>query len=268
MEKKKTIFITGVSSGFGRALTLLMAKKGWTVIGLSRNKEKIKTLKQELKQLDIDSQHLLEVCDITQPKKLAALVKKSIKQFSNIDVLVNNAGLGLFKNLLDTNDGDRKKIFETNVFSLMRLTQLILPYMIENDSGHIINISSVAGKRTWKRLTAYSASKFAVQGFSNALRRELKFEGYSINVSVVCPPASLSDFFVNAGYPNYQADHPGDYLYHSEDIAKAIYKVILSKRREVVISFRAKLLDLMHRLSPSFTEGLEDFLKRSNRKKN
>jgi short-subunit dehydrogenase len=128
--------------------------------------------------------------------------------------------------------------------------------------GIIVNIASVAGKRTWKHLTAYSASKFGLMGFSNSLRREMKFYQYPIKIIVVCPPAIDTPFFANAGYKDYKKDHPGQTLLPPEIVAEEIYSAVMKGKREVVIGRRAKILDMLYRMSPRFTEWLEDFLKK------
>ena len=255
---KKHALITGVSSGFGRTLSFLLAKKGWSVTGISRNSNKLSLLE---KKISFPERHRFLTCDINDYKGLEKAVKNAIS-YAPVDVVVNNAGIGLFKNLTETTTTERRHIIETNLLAAMDLTALILPHMIKNQEGHIINISSVAGKRTWKRITAYSASKFGLIGFSNSLRRELKYEKHPIAVTTVCPPASKTGFFNNSGYPNYEADHEGDYLFTSQEVAIKIYEAILKRPREVIVGRRAKILDTMNSISPVFTEWLEDTLKR------
>ena len=254
MQKK--ILITGATSGIGFETAILFAEKGYRIIALGRKIDGLKKL-QEL----IGKEHVFIKFDLTNIKKIYSLIKNIEKEIGELDVFINNAGIGLFKKLESINDNEINDLLSINLLAPIILCREIIPLMKER-GGTIVNISSVAGKRTWKNLTIYSASKFGLIGFSNSLRREFKFYNYPIRVMVVCPPAIDTKFFENAGYKNYKEDHPAQRLLSSRYVAEEIYKGVIKNKREVIIGRRAKILDKATSLFPVFIENLEDFLKK------
>ena len=198
----QVVLITGATSGIGRSTALLLGRKGYTVAAIGRDKEKLKTLHNNILN---PSKHLFLECDLSDSKQLNKTFNEVIKTYDKVDILINNAGIGLFKYFDETSLEEWNQILNINLLAAVELTKLVLPVMQKQRSGQIINISSVAGKRTWKRLTAYCASKFALIGFSNSLRREMKYKKLPITITVICPPAIKTDFFTAGGYPNYEA---------------------------------------------------------------
>jgi short-subunit dehydrogenase len=251
----QVVLITGATSGIGRSTALLLGRKGYTIVAIGRDKEKLKTLHNNILN---PSHHLFLECDLSDSKQLNKAFHEVITTYDKVDILINNAGIGLFKYFDETSLEEWNQILNINLLAAVELTKLVLPVMQKQRSGQIINISSVAGKRTWKRLTAYCASKFALIGFSNSLRREMKYKKLPITITVICPPAIKTDFFTAGGYPNYEAEHPGQKLLHPDQVAQAIYKSIIHKKREVLVRTRAKVLDKVASVSQSFIEWLED----------
>jgi NAD(P)-dependent dehydrogenase (short-subunit alcohol dehydrogenase family) len=175
MAEKKVALITGVSSGNGLAIVQLLAQRDFTVFGTSRNPEGIgKMPNVEVLPLDVTSEASVE-----------ALLNAVLKTAGRVDILINNAGFVLGGALEETQLEEAKTQFETNFFGAVRMIQAVLPIMRKQRSGHIINVSSVVGLAPLPFLGYYSASKFALEGYTEALRQEVK--PFNIQVSMVEP---------------------------------------------------------------------------------
>ena len=167
----KTVLITGASSGIGRAAAVYMAQRGFSVIGTSRSIERLRTLTDEASRsgLPITGVEL----DPNTDKGVAGVLPALVDERGGIDVLVNNAGYILWGPVGSLSVAELEAQFETNVFACQRLIRAVLPGMIERRQGTIINVSSVAGRLAAPFSGAYAASKFALEGLSEALRVEL-----------------------------------------------------------------------------------------------
>ncbi|MEN9626007.1 MAG: hypothetical protein RL557_335 [archaeon] len=253
---KKNVLITGAGSGIGFATAKRFAQEGYIVIALGRKTRELQQLREA-----IGNEHHFILFDVTQLHKIPKLISSLEKKTGGIDILINNAGIGLFKKFEEISDSAIDKIVRTNLFAPMALSRAVFSSMKER-GGTIVNIASVAGKRTWKHLTAYSASKFGLIGFSNSLRRECNYYNYPVKIVVVCPPAVDTPFFAHAGYPEYKRDHPGQSLLSADTVADEIYHAVIKNKREVVVGWRAKILDKAYALSPRFIEWLEDWVKK------
>ncbi len=179
----KTVLVTGASSGIGKATAIYLAQNGYNVYGAARRTDKMKDLKTQ----GIHPIYL----DVTKEESLVACVEQILKEAGNIDILINNAGSGNYGALEDTPISDAKYQIEVNVFGVARLIQLVLPTMRKNNYGKIVNISSVGGKITLPMGTWYHASKFAIEGLSDALRKEVK--QFGIDVIVIEPGGVKSE---------------------------------------------------------------------------
>lgn len=182
---KKTILITGSSSGIGRTAAIHFAAKGWNVIATMRAPEK----EQELTKLD---NVLVTKLDVQQPETITSAIQNGIDKFGQIDVLVNNAGYGEFGLFENTPEDQVSMQFDVNVFGVMNTIRTILPHFREKKAGMIINISSGAGKFTLPLISLYAASKFALEGFSEALSFELAALG--IGVKIIEPGGASTNF--------------------------------------------------------------------------
>jgi NADP-dependent 3-hydroxy acid dehydrogenase YdfG len=184
-KMSKTILITGASSGLGKGAAKLFQSKGWNVIATMRTPEN----ETELTKLDNVLVTKLDVLDI---QSIENAIREGIRQFGRIDVLVNNAGYGAYGSL---ESFSREKIirqFNTNVIGLLDVTRAVLPYFREQQSGTVINISSIGGKMAFPLGALYHGTKFAVEGISESLNYEVA--AFNGKVKVVEPGAIASDF--------------------------------------------------------------------------
>ncbi|UZH54178.1 SDR family oxidoreductase [Salinimicrobium tongyeongense] len=182
---KKTILITGASSGIGRATAKLFAKKGWNVAATMRSPEEETELK-ELPNLK------LYTLDVTKKEHLQKIISEVEKDFPGIDVLFNNAGYGAVGAFEKSTEEDVLNQFKVNVFGVMDLTRQFIPYFKQKGEGMIINTSSVVGRFTIPLYSLYCSSKWALEGFTEALQYELK--QFNIKVKMIEPAAIKTDF--------------------------------------------------------------------------
>ena len=189
--KQKVILITGASSGIGYDTATRLAKQGHKVYGAARRIDKM----QPLKELGVTPIKM----DVTDDASMSAGVNAVMEAEGRIDVLVNNAGYGYFGAIENVSMEEARKQLEVNVFGLARLTQLVIPHMRQQGSGRIVNLASIAGKLALYFGGWYHVSKFAVEGFSDALRMELK--PFGIDVVIIEPGSIRTDWGVIA------ADH-------------------------------------------------------------
>lgn len=177
---RKIWFVTGISSGFGAALAQAVMQQGDFVIGTFRKAEEVEQFNQQHKDRGLGLR-----MDVTQRADIEAAFARIEQDFGRIDVLVNNAGYGMAGAIEETSMDEVRAIFETNVFGALQVTQLALPIMRRQKSGHILQISSGAGFKATAGFGIYNATKFALEGFSEALADELKPLG--IHVTIVQP---------------------------------------------------------------------------------
>lgn len=180
-------FITGCSTGFGRELAKILLDRGNRVVVTARNPKQIEDL-----AAGHDKQALALQLDVTNPSEIADAVKKAEAAFGQIDVLVNNAGYGYLSAVEEGEDKEVREMFETNFFGLVRLTQAVLPGMRKRRSGTIVNISSIGGFVGFPGVGYYNATKFAVEGLTEALAKEC--EPLGIHAIIVEPGPFRTDW--------------------------------------------------------------------------
>jgi NAD(P)-dependent dehydrogenase (short-subunit alcohol dehydrogenase family) len=182
---KPVWFITGCSTGFGRELASHMLGLGYRTVVTARNPA-------DVKDLAAKGEALVLKLDVTDQSQIDAAIKAAEKQFGGIDVLVNNAGIGYFAAVEESEEKEVRRMFEINVFGMGRMIQAALPGMRRRRKGFIVNISSVAGLRSFPSLGFYNATKFAVEGLSEALWQEV--EPLGIKVMLVEPSGFRTDW--------------------------------------------------------------------------
>ena len=180
-------FITGCTTGFGRELALQVLQKGWRAAVTGRGRDRM----ADIARGHEDRAQVLEL-DVTEPDQIAAAVKAAQDRFGRIDVLVNNAGYGYQTTIEESDDQAIRDQFEVNVFGLFAMTKAVLPIMRAQRTGHVINISSVAGFIGFPGSAFYSASKHAVEGFTDSLRAE--GEALGIKATAIEPGPFRTDW--------------------------------------------------------------------------
>ncbi|SCX28853.1 oxidoreductase [Mycolicibacterium fluoranthenivorans] len=180
-------FITGASRGFGLAIARAALGRGDSVVATARN------LQALAEALPAGDERLLTVeLDVHRPEQIAAAVDAAVAAFGRIDALVNNAGRGLVGAVEETSDAEARAVFDVNVFGLIAVTRAVLPEMRAQGSGLVINVSSVGGFVAWPGWGVYCATKFAVEGLSDAMKHEL--EPLGIKVTAIEPGPFRTDF--------------------------------------------------------------------------
>ncbi|GAB3918051.1 SDR family oxidoreductase [Larkinella terrae] len=183
----KTIFITGASRGFGKIWAEAFLKRGDRVVATARNLTTLDELKNQYGDLLLPIQ-----LDVTDRAAAFDAIRQAKESFGQIDVLINNAGYGLFGAIEEATEQEARDQFEANVFGLLWVTQAVLPVMREQGHGHIIQLSSLLGVLTLPTLGLYNASKFAVEGLSETLATEVK--EFGIKVTLVEPNGFSTDW--------------------------------------------------------------------------
>ena len=196
---KKTILITGASTGIGQATAIYFADKNWNVIATMRNPE---ARDSTLNHPNITCMTL----DVTDSHSIHAAIEESIKQFGKIDVLLNNAGYGLFGPLEALSNEQIDRQLQTNLYGVLHTMRAIIPHMRERKDGTIINVSSIAGRMTFPFTSVYHATKYAVEGLSEAFRYEV--EQHGIRVKIIEPGGIKTNFIhrssVFVKHPSYE----------------------------------------------------------------
>ena len=176
----KVWFITGCSTGFGRELAKEALSKGYNVVVTARKPEKVADIVAAYPE-----NALALALDVTVPQQIKEAVNASIDRFGRIDVLVNNAGIGYFGAIEESEEEEVRRMFEINFFGLAHMTNAVLPYMRKQRSGHILNVASIGGLRSFPAVGFYNATKYAVDGLSEALMNK---------VTVICPSGFRTDW--------------------------------------------------------------------------
>lgn len=230
---EKTIWITGASSGIGEALSYAFAEAGANLILSSRREDQLDRVRKGCARSD---RHRIVPIDLADPSSIGQAVASVVGR-GPIDILVNNGGVSQRSTTVETSIDVDRRIMEVNYFGTIALTKALLPFMIERKAGHVVVISSVAGKLGAPNRSAYSASKHALHGFFDVLRSEV--HGAGIDVTMVCPGYINTDIARNAlqadGTPKGVGDPDQENGMSAEQCAKQIVKAVRRKKEEVYI---------------------------------
>lgn len=250
MRNNKVVVITGASSGVGLETALLCAGRGADTILLARNAEKLKIAERRISRLGFHANSfVLDVGDLDQVKKVFSEITS---RYGHIDVLINCAGVGKFATLASTEMEDVEKMFSVNVIGLMACTKAVLPLMIRQKSGHIVNVASIAGKLATPKSTVYAATKHAVIGFSNGLRMEVEDRG--IFVTVINPGPIRTAFFDTADPLGKYMAKVGRFMLDPKFVAYKIVRAIEKKKREINLPWYMGLGARIYQLFPGLVE--------------
>lgn len=215
--KNKVALITGASKGIGRATALLLAKKGVRLAISARNRELLESLAREI---DVDT--FVYSGDMSYENEIKSFIEGAVNHFKKLDILINNAGLGIFKPIAETSTADWDTMFNLNVRGLFIATRLAIPYLRKQKSSAIINVASLAGKNALANAAGYVATKHAVVGFSRSLMLEERKNG--IRVLTICPGSVNTPFF--SGANNVFAPKSPDKILQAVDVASAIVHML------------------------------------------
>src|SRR2546426_4548831 len=188
-----TAIITGASSGIGQAVARGLAGKSANLVLAARNKDKLKALATEISPLP--GRCLVVPTDVTDRLAVEALVRRTAEEFGTVEILINNAGVGLFAPIADGNLENMQHLFNVNFWGAINCIQAAVPYMQAQRRGHIVNVSSIAGRISPPYMGMYSATKFALTAISDSLRSELA--GSGIGVSTIYPGLTQTNFMEN-----------------------------------------------------------------------
>ena len=224
MNRKKIVFITGATAGFGKAIAYKFALHGYDLVICGRREDRLREIEKDLASR-YNCRALAVVMDVRDRKKVAAEIAALPHDMKQIDILVNNAGLAAgLSTIQDGNTGDWDTMIDTNVKGLLYVSREILPLMIASGSGHVINIGSIAGKEAYLRGNVYCATKFAVDALTKSMRIDLLEHG--IKVTSVSPGAAETEFsLVRFGGNRERAKktYEGYEPLHAEDIADIVF---------------------------------------------
>lgn len=239
----KVAVITGASSGIGEATALSLAQAGVKLVLAARRKDRLEALAQKIKQAGGEA--VIFTADLRGADEAEACIQKAVEVFDSLDILINNAGVMLLSPIDRAQPSDWQRMLEINLLSLMYTSRAALIKMRAQGSGHIVNISSVAGRSAGPTAGGYNASKWGVNGFSEALRREAHGDG--VRVTVIEPgvvATELTDHIPDeATRTNYEARVGEMEPLESEDIAAAIFYAVTQPRRVNVNEILIRPLD-------------------------
>jgi NADP-dependent 3-hydroxy acid dehydrogenase YdfG len=212
----KVALITGASSGIGRASALALAQEGAHLVLSARRENRLQELAAAVQPAG--SRSVIIVGDATAEETARRCVEAAVQTFGRLDILINNVGVGNYKNLVDTSAADYDEMMDSNVRSTFLFTRHAVPVMIKQASGTVLMISSMAGKYGFPGEAVYCATKFAQVGFAQALDKELRPHG--IKVGVICPGGTKTEFALGKGRTDQGVAASG--MLEPEDVAGAV----------------------------------------------
>jgi len=265
--KDKVVLITGASSGFGEDAARLFAKEGCKVVVAARRIERLQNLAASIQ--DEGGEAIAVPMDVTNHDEINLMVKTAVDLYGHIDILFNNAGFGRL-GWLENFDPDRdiETQIQVNLTGLIQTTRAVLPYMLQRKSGHIINMSSVAGWIAPSTYTIYSATKFGVRGFTDALRREV--QPFGIDVSGIYPGPAQTEFGQHTGNHPMKKSVLRKYFrsMSSEYVAQRVLDLARRPRRTLIFPWYYRIAIFGDRALPGLVDWIVMVLltKRKNRR--
>lgn len=258
--RDKVAIVTGASRGIGAAIAAELAMEGCHVVLAARSEERILALAERLHQLH-GVRTLALAVDIADPDAVTAMVARTVAEFGGVDLLINNAGMGIYGSMDEVKMADLRHVFDVNFFGAIQAMQAVVPAMRRRGGGVIVNISSIVGKFASPLGGGYTATKFALEGASAAARAELKRD--RIKVIVVRPGLTETEFSQNARVSVPGAEHRQGERHapmrgiSAEKVARRTVRAIQREEREIYISWFDRLLVLGSQLLPGlFAWGL------------
>ncbi len=227
--KGKNIVITGASTGIGKETAIQFGKKGANIVLVARRKEKLEQVKKELDQYDITT--MIVPCDVSNKTRVKEMSSSVLEKFGRVDILVNNAGFAIYGSVSDLSVEEIESQMYTNYFGMVYCIKNFLPTMLKQKSGHIVNVASVAASFGLPGIAPYCASKYAMLGFSEGLKHELK--GTGVDITVVSPIMVRTEFFDHPSFEKMPQYSPTSL--NPRTVAKAILRASNSPRLEIIV---------------------------------
>lgn len=236
------------------------AKEGGSLMLAARRLDRLNDLALTCRAMGVPCEVL--ATDIQEDQQVLRLVEKTIEKFGRIDVAVNNAGMGVFAPFHQQSWEAIRRTLRTNFEGTLALCHAVIPHMIKQRSGTIVNVSSVVGKRSVPMLAAYSASKFGLWGFSQSLRLELRPHG--IHVCHFCPASTATEFQRVAGIEPSRSSPLN--LDSPDRVASAMVDAVIKRKREHIMSLTERVLIKCHLMAPTITDRLLDLVRQKDPK--
>lgn len=253
--KDKVVIITGASSGIGKALAFAFGREGAKIVITGRKKEPLEAVSNELKAANIEN--LAITGDVSVEKDNEIMVKQTLEKYGKIDILINNAGISMRSMFEDVELEVIKKVMDINFYGVVYATKYALPH-IKATKGSIIGISSIAGYRGLPVRTGYSASKFALNGFLEALRTELLKTG--VHVLTACPGFTASNIRVASlgsdGQSKGDSMRDEGKMMSAEEVADAILNATKKRKRDLVLTSQGKLTVFLNKWLPKLMDTM------------
>lgn len=253
--KNKVVIVTGGSSGIGKACAEAFGQAGCRVVITGRNTERLQAAQHELEQQNIEV--LMVTADVSQEADNQRMVEETLAHFGQLDILINNAGISMRALFNELELEVIRQVMDINFWGSVHATKYALPHILKT-KGSIVGVSSIAGYRGLPGRTGYSASKFALQGFLEALRTELTYEG--VHVLIACPGYTASNIrkraLVRDG--NSQGETPRDEsrMMTAEECAQHIFRAVKRRKKILTLTAQGKLTVFLNKWFPGFMDRI------------
>ena len=245
----KVFVITGASSGIGEALSRRAAERGAKVVMAARSTDRLQQIEKEIKEAGGEA--LGVVCDVSEESECKALIERTVEKYGRIDVLVNNAGISMRAKFDDVRVDVIRRIMDVNFWGTVYCTKHALPYL-NLSGGSLVGVSSIAGFKGLPGRTGYSASKFAMQGFLEAIRIEHMED--DLHVLIVCPGFTRTNIrkvaLLHDGSPQKISPRKENRMMSAERVATAMLRAIKQRRRLLILTLIGKLTIAVQRFIP------------------
>jgi short-subunit dehydrogenase len=246
----KAVVVTGASMGIGEAIAKKFAAEGASVVLCSRDLARVEAARSRIGHPE---RTLAIACDVRKHEDIQRLLQTTLGRFGRVDVWVNNAGYGLIDSVAKLDLRECRLLFETNFFGVIDCMQAVVPVMRQQGGGAIINISSVAGYIAVPYMSAYGATKHALNCIGKAARMELR--RHNINVLTVCPGYIATDFSVNAVRGEDQKRLTTKHRVTPDRVANAVFAGYLARKREIVVPWWYRVPILLYQRFPGLVES-------------
>lgn len=234
--QKKVAIITGASGGIGTSIAIALAKKGVNLVLTARNQNQLLKLTEVLQKYEINT--LAIPADLTQKEQVHQLMEETIKYFGKVDILIANAGQYLKRPILHLKSNALEESMAINFYGNFHCIHEVLPIMLKQKAGQIIVVSAIDGKKGIPSNAAFTAAKFALTGFVEVLRQEMR--GKNIQISTIFPRRVDTQIMAKLKIPKI----------HPDKVASAIIKAIRTKKREILVPYwRLKIFFLLNAIS-------------------